>query len=89
MQKGNHMLKWCTNDCHTEYQKKREEEGKQGAENEQKKRENFKVALSMLLSDKDFKSIEKQFLNWMARKARATHLLSLAALHTGTSTLSS
>eukprot|EP00957_Ditylum_brightwellii_P005025 382759-Ditylum_brightwellii.AAC.1 len=52
MQKGNRMLKWCTNDCH-----KREEEGKGGAGNEHKKN-NIKVALSALLSGNNFKSIE-------------------------------
>eukprot|EP00957_Ditylum_brightwellii_P197901 15076416-Ditylum_brightwellii.AAC.1 len=77
IQKGNHALKWCTNDCHAhpmwcsqsnclpykEYQKKREEEGKGGVGNELKKRDNFKVALLALLSDNDFKSIKEQFLN--------------------------
>eukprot|EP00957_Ditylum_brightwellii_P090148 6866265-Ditylum_brightwellii.AAC.1 len=75
--KRNCTLKWCTDNCHAhfmwcnqnnclpckEYQKKRKEEGKGGTENEQKKKDNFKVALSALLSDNDFKSINEQFLN--------------------------
>eukprot|EP00957_Ditylum_brightwellii_P140813 10726390-Ditylum_brightwellii.AAC.1 len=76
VRKGNCMLKWCTNNCHAcpmwcgqnnclpckEYQKKREEEGKGGAGNAQKKRYIFKVALFALLSDNVFKSNEEQFL---------------------------
>eukprot|EP00957_Ditylum_brightwellii_P095387 7265724-Ditylum_brightwellii.AAC.1 len=68
MQKGKYMLKWCTNNCHAcpmwcgqnkclpckEYQKKREKEGKGGTGNEQKKRDDFKVALS---------AFKEQFLN--------------------------
>eukprot|EP00957_Ditylum_brightwellii_P017272 1301212-Ditylum_brightwellii.AAC.1 len=57
-----------------EYQKKREEEGKRGAANEQKKKDNFKVSLSVLLSDDNFESIEEQFLNQTAREARDTHV---------------
>eukprot|EP00957_Ditylum_brightwellii_P067830 5148584-Ditylum_brightwellii.AAC.1 len=77
MQKGNGMLKWCTNNCHVhpmwcsqnnclpckEYQKKREGEGKGGATDKKKKKENFKVAFLALMSKGDFKSIKEQFLN--------------------------
>eukprot|EP00957_Ditylum_brightwellii_P159138 12111751-Ditylum_brightwellii.AAC.2 len=58
IQKGNCMLKWCTNNCHAQYQKKREDEGKGGVGDEQKKEDDFKVALSAIPTNNDFKSIE-------------------------------
>eukprot|EP00957_Ditylum_brightwellii_P125727 9584326-Ditylum_brightwellii.AAC.1 len=77
MHKRNYMLKWYTNNCHThpmwcsqnnclsheEYQKKREGEGKGGATDKKKKRDNFKVTPLALLSDNNFKLIKEQFLN--------------------------
>eukprot|EP00957_Ditylum_brightwellii_P203740 15335994-Ditylum_brightwellii.AAC.1 len=77
--KNSTNFKWCTNDCHakpmccdcnscynrTDFKEKirKKKEESDGSEKKYQPSNNFKIALSAMLSGKDFKTLESQFLN--------------------------
>eukprot|EP00957_Ditylum_brightwellii_P076347 5802573-Ditylum_brightwellii.AAC.1 len=74
MERNDRTWYWCSKDCHYRrpvwcHQKNcmsrsdyKEHMQKQNAEKEKKSNEDFKVALSALVTEEDFKMLEEQFL---------------------------